>query len=232
MGTERFPGRYDRNKQSISDADQRLLAEKRVCVIGCGGLGGGLIEGLARVGVGHITAVDCDVFENSNLNRQVLSNEMNIGRPKALEAMRQMREINSEVAVTAVSEKLTETNAEEIIGGHDLVVDALDNVKARLLLEDVCEAQGIPLIHGAIEGWSGEVSVVLPGQRTLRSIYGEAGDDADVKPVEGNPAFTPAAVSAIEVAESVKMLLGKGSILEGKLLIIDLMNHDHEVIDL
>ncbi len=227
---DRFEGRYDRNKTSISEDEQLILAQKRVCVIGCGGLGGGVIEGLTRLGIGHLTVVDCDVFDATNLNRQVLSNEKNIGLPKADEAKKQMREINSLVEVTSVQARLTSENARSIIRGHDAVVDALDNIAARLVLEDACEEERIPLVHGAIAGWNGQVAVVMPGRRLLHELYGECGPEDDVKPVEGNPAFTPAVVSAIETAETLKLLLGRESVLQKSFLLIDLMTQEYDVI--
>ena len=228
-----FPGRYDRNKSSITEEDQQNLRTKKVCVVGCGGLGGGIIESLTRIGVGHITAVDCDVFEDSNLNRQVLSNENNMGSSKALEAMRQMNEINSEVTVTPIQQRLNRENAETIVHGHDLVIDALDNIGARLVIEDACEAENITLIHGAIEGWNGQVAVIKPKQKLLHEIYGEYDPDHDeIKPESGNLSFTPAVVGAIQAAEAVKLLLHKESVLEGRLLVLDLMTHEYEIIEL
>lgn len=222
--------RYDRNRGTISAEENQQLLDSSVCVIGCGGLGGGVIEGLARLGVGHITAVDGDVFDVSNLNRQVLSNELVIGRPKALEAKRQMGEINSDVTVTSVVDFLTGENARSIIAGHDVVVDALDNIDARKILEQACEAEQIPLVHGAIAGWNGQVAVSMPGDRLLQTIYeGEAnkGEEAET----GNPSFTPAVISNLEVAEVLKLLLGRPGILKNKLLMVNLLHHEYEIID-
>ena len=220
--------RYVRNIGTITEKEQNLLAAKSVCVIGCGGLGGGVIEGLARMGVGHITAVDCDVFDKSNLNRQVLSNEENIGRAKAEEAAEQMNKINSDVQVQALQQMLDVDSAEEIIAGHDLIVDALDGPDARIVLEAACEKLGLPLVHGAIEGWNGQVAVIMPGDKLLKSIYGEECEQVD-RP--SCPSFTPAIVSAVQVSEAVKVLLGKEETLAGRMLTIDLLNNDFEIID-
>ncbi|MDD6310782.1 MAG: HesA/MoeB/ThiF family protein [Firmicutes bacterium] len=221
--------RYTRNIGTISEDEQSALATKRVCVVGCGGLGGGVIEGLVRIGVGHLTVVDGDVFDETNLNRQVLSNEDNLGHPKAVEARLQMKTINSNVQIDSVQGLLTEENAAAIIAGHDLVVDALDNMEARLVLEDKCEEAGIPLVHGAIGGWQGQVTVVMPGDCILHQIYEDAEVDKSVKPT--NPPFTPAVVSAIEVSEAVKVLLGREEALRGKVLTLDLLNHEYDVIE-
>ena len=145
--------RYSRNIPSVSEAEQEALARKRVLVAGCGGLGGCLIEYLARMGVGEITAVDGDVFEPSNLNRQILSQEALLGVPKARAARERVQAVNSAVTVRAVESFLDGDNADGLVRGQDLVLDALDNAGARLILEDACARQGVTIVHGAIQGW-------------------------------------------------------------------------------
>ena len=221
-------GRYDRNIGTITIEEQALLAEKSVCVIGCGGLGGGVIENLTRMGVGELTLVDGDVFDVSNLNRQVLSNEGNIGKSKALQAAEQMSQINSELTYISIKEMVTEENAVSIIEGCDVVVDALDNVGARFALEKACDALGIPLVHGAISGWNGQVGVVMPGSYMISALYGEA---TELSESPTNPSFTPAVVSAMQAMETIKILLGREEALRNKLLVMDLLEHEYEVID-
>lgn len=225
-----YPARYDRNVGTVSKQEQALLQEKSVCVIGCGGLGGGVIEGLARLGVGRLTIVDGDVFDASNLNRQVLSNEENIGEGKAAEGVRQMKQINSQVEICPLHTMLDAQNCRDIIRNHDVVADALDNVQSRLILEDACEKEGIPLVHGAIAGWNGQVAVVRPNDRLLHIIYQNL-EDRGAEVETGNPSFTPAVVSGIQVAEVLKLLLGKEGTLENRLLMIDLLSHQYEVIE-
>ncbi len=220
-------GRYDRNIGTITIEDQAVLACKSVCVVGCGGLGGGVIENLTRMGVGELTLVDGDVFDESNLNRQVLSNEDNLGKSKALEAAEQMSRINSEITFVAIEDLLNEENAAAIIDGSDLVVDALDNVEARLALEKACSELNIPLVHGAISGWNGQVGVVMPGSRILHQIY----DGGLQESTSTNPSFTPAVVAAIQATEAIKVLLCREEALKNKLLMIDLLDHEYEIID-
>ncbi len=219
--------RYSRNIGTITIEEQNALAQKAVCVIGCGGLGGGVIENLARMGVGKLTVVDGDVFDETNLNRQVFSKEGNLGKGKAEEVASQIKEINSEIVIKPVSSLLCENNAESIISGHDIVVDALDNVEARLILEDACEKLNVPLVHGAISGWTGQVAVVMPGSHIMEKLYKESEHHEEIAT---NPSFTPAVISAMQAAETIKVLLGKEDALMNKLLIIDLLNHDYEVI--
>ena len=222
--------RYARNIGAITAEEQKILMQKSVCVIGCGGLGGGIIENLTRMGIGKLTVVDKDVFDVTNLNRQVLSNEENIGISKAEEAAKQMKIINSEVDITAVNTDVTADNINEIIAGHDVVVDAVDNVSVRIVMEEACSVKNIPLIHGAIGGWLGQVAVVRPGSGIMRMIYQEPDDEQGLQE-GGNPSFAPAVISAIQSAETIKVLLGKECALDNKMLMMDLMNHEYEVIE-
>lgn len=224
-------GRYSRNTGVVSPEEQQSLSQKSVCVIGCGGLGGGVIENLVRTGVGKLTVVDSDVFDVTNLNRQVLSNEANIGRSKALEAADQMKLINSDVEITPIQAEITEENCAQIIAGHDLVIDAVDNINTRYILEATCEKEQMTLIHGAIGGWSGQVAVVRPGENLISKIYPEGEGDTVIDTSVGNPSFTPAIISGIQAAEAVKVLLDKEDALYNKLLMIDLSEHSYEVIE-
>lgn len=228
-----YTGRYDRNFDAITRDEQMMLKKKSVCVIGCGGLGGGVIENLARTGVGRLTIADGDVFDRTNLNRQVFSNENNLGKPKAYETARQIREINSETEIIPHEIMLDSMNGEKLVAGHDVVVDALDNIPSRKVLEALCENAGIPLIHGAIAGWTGQVAVVRPGDRLMEKIYGNFEDsgEAGAEKTAGNPAFTPAVISGIQTAEALKILLNREETLAGRLLMIDLMEHRYEIIE-
>lgn len=223
-------GRYDRNIGTVTIEEQELLKSKSVCIIGCGGLGGGVIENLVRLGVGRLTIVDRDVFDETNLNRQVLSHEGNLGKSKADEGAARMTAINSEVDVIPVNTKLDEENCCSIIKGHDLVIDAVDNIKTRIILEKACEEENITLIHGAIAGWNGQVAVIRPGDRIIETIY--QGDEERGEELQaGNPSFTPAIIAGMQAAEALKVLLGREGALENKMLMVDLMDHQYEVIE-
>jgi len=224
--------RYKRNIGTFTEEGIALLAQKRVMVVGCGGLGGFVIETLGRSGVGHITAVDFDVFEESNLNRQLLSETPLIGTSKAIAARERMKRVNPLIHVEAIEAKLTEENMEDLIAGHDLVVDALDSLPVRRLLQAVCEKLGLPLVHGAIGGWYGQVSVIMPGDRILDKIYG-AQAEKGVESALGTPGFTPAVVGSIQACETIKLLIGRGEqALCGKLLCIDLLTHEYITLNL
>ena len=203
--------RYKKNMNMLSLEENQSLKCFKVCVVGCGGLGGFIIELLGRLGIGSITAVDGDVFDMTNLNRQLLCTEGLVGKSKAMAARDRMEEVNSQVKLIPIQSFVTEENCDEIIAGHHVVVDALDNMNTRRLLEKRCEKANIPMVHGAISGWYGQVSTIMPGDRTLEKIYHQ--DENSGLEVElGNPSFTPALVASIEVSEVIKLLLKKGEI--------------------
>jgi molybdopterin/thiamine biosynthesis adenylyltransferase len=220
--------RYERNIPSISEEEQAMLAEKRVLVAGCGGLGGYLIEYLSRMGIGHITAVDGDVFESSNLNRQILSSQPSLGQNKAAVAARHAGSINPAITVYPVEAFLDASNAESLTRGQDLVLDALDNIPSRLLLENACAQQNVFLVHGAIQGWSAQVTVVPPGSGVLHRLYGAA----KAPQSKTSLPFTPALCAAVQTAEAVKLLCTQTSELIGQLLLVDLKSMDWELLPL
>lgn len=223
--------RYKMNSTTISEKEMEVIKKSKVCIAGCGGLGGYIIELLARVGIGNLVLVDGDSFNESNLNRQLMSNEKNMGKMKAVESEKRLQLINSQIKTTTICEYIVEKNAEEIIGNSDIVVDALDNIESRLVLEKACGNRNIPLVHGAIGGWYGQVSLVMPGSKILSMIYGDSKGDGEEKKL-GNPAFTPANIASIQVAECVKYLLGKPSQLKNAILTVDLLRNDYEVTNL
>lgn len=223
--------RYARNMKTLSFEENNSLKHFKVCVVGCGGLGGYIIEELGRIGIGSITAVDGDVFEESNLNRQLLSSVENLGNSKAEAAEVRMGKVNPLIKVNPVCKRLDMENGPDILAGHDIVLDALDNIESRLTLEKLAEQAGIPLVHGAIAGWFGQVTTILPGDRTLSLLY-PADESRGMEKELGNPSFTPALVASIQVAEAVKLLIRRGETLRKKLLIINLLDQEYEVIEL
>lgn len=222
--------RYLRNMTLLSPEENDRLKTFRVCVIGCGGLGGYNIEMLGRLGVGQITAVDGDLFEPTNLNRQLLADETTLGHSKALAAQERMQKVNPLVRVIAVAERLTAANGRSILQGHDLIIDALDNLQTRFLLQDLARELAIPLIHGAVAGWYGKVTTIFPGDDTLTRLYRHK-DHPGLEQNLGTPSFTPAMVAAIQVSEAVKVLLNKGKPLRHQLLYIDLHTNLWQIID-
>lgn len=216
-----LPRRYLRNFGTLGWEGQLALLEGTVAVIGLGGLGGNVVEGLARAGIGCLVVVDDDVFVDHNLNRQLLSEEAWLGRPKTEAAQARVAAINSAVEVIPYAERVGAERLREILKGVDVVVDALDRLPSRLTLQDTASEVGIPLVHGAIAGWTGQVMTVLPGDSGLRALYGEEVPEQGAEVELGCPAATPMMVAAWQVQEVVKLLTGQGKILHHQLLFMD-----------
>lgn len=227
-----MPARYQRNRKSLSAADQLTLFRSRVAVIGCGGLGGYVLEELARIGVGTIIAVDPDVFEEHNLNRQLYSTPANLGSSKVQAAAARIRDVNPAVTLVPLQVPFSPENGAELLDGCRVVVDALDSISTRLKLADVCSYLNIPLVHGAIAGWYGHITTQLPGDTSLETIYPTRSAPKGVEQTLGNPSFTPAVVASLQVAEVCKLLLGRGASLRGRQLQIDLLSMEMNLISL
>ncbi|HOT99782.1 MAG TPA: HesA/MoeB/ThiF family protein [Anaerolineaceae bacterium] len=214
--------RYLRNHDAISESEQAILATKRVLVVGCGGLGGMVIECLARISVGYLRVVDGDVFEESNLNRQLLSSTMNLGRPKVLAAQQRIMAVNPLVEVDAVQADLAAENAMELLAGCDVAVDCLDNIPARLVLQQAAKVAGVTVVHGAVAGWLGRICVIQPGEDLLSLLYPNPEEAQGEERQRGTLSFTAALTASWQAAETVKLLLGKPG-LQGEILEVDLL---------
>ena len=223
--------RYSANMPALSREECENLSQKRVCVVGCGGLGCFIAELLSRAGVGRLTLVDPDVFQESNLNRQLFATERNLGTRKVKAAAERILAVNSSVTVHAIPERFREENAAQILAGHDAAADALDNVPARLLLAKHCRRLSIPLVHGAVGGWYGQVSTILPQDDTLELLYPGDWEESD-GPGAGSFGVTVAATAAAQCGEVLKLLTGKGEVLSKRLLVLDLLENQNTVIDL
>ena len=180
LGAGLLPLRYTRNRTTISTAAQARLFASRVVVIGCGGLGGYLVEELARLGVGALDLVDPDVFEEHNLNRQLLSSPRLLGLPKVDAGQARVAEINPAVTVRTHRLAFTRENGRELLQGADAVADGLDNLLTRRELAATCRELAVPLVHGAIGGWYGQVATQLPGD-DLTPLLGGDDEQRDVE---------------------------------------------------
>ena len=225
------PLRYERNMGTIGLAGQAKLLRSCVAVLGCGGLGGYIIEMLARSGVGSLVLIDGDTFSESNLNRQLLCSEENNGKNKAEAGVERVGVINSVVEARACAEYLRDENAGKLLQGCDLVLDALDNNASRLLALRACAKWGIPFIHGAIAGFWGQIGVFYPGDATPWDGV-EVLPNKGVELQTGNPAFTPAFVAALEVAEAIKIIANVSKPIRNQLLWFDLEQEEMQKIRL
>lgn len=225
-----LPARYQRNRTMISVDQQRHLFSCCVAVVGCGALGGYVLEQLSRLGVGNLVAIDPDTFEEHNLNRQLLATCRNLGQAKVQAAAQRIADINPAVTVTVYQEAYGPDNGERLFRGADIVVDCLDSIDYRLQLAKTCTQLNLPMVHGAIAGWYGQISTVFPGDHALDKIYSHNTVGQGVENELGNPAFTPAVVASLETAEVCKVLLGLGASLGDRNLRIDLFDMEfHEL---
>jgi molybdopterin/thiamine biosynthesis adenylyltransferase len=230
LSMEIVPEPYVRNLNTFSMADQRCLLTKTAAVVGLGGLGGVVVEILARIGVGALTLMDGDIFDSSNLNRQLCSRVGNLGGSKAVAAAERVGEINPGVNVRAHHAFLTAANASNLLGRPDVVVDCLDTIQARFILQDAAKRLAVPMVSAAIAGENGQVMTILPGDAGLAQIYGPA-QQAPQRGVEttlGNLPTTVFSVAALEARETIKLLLNQKPFLSQRLLIADLRDYTIE----
>jgi len=203
---------------------QRTLRASRVLVIGAGGLGSPALLYLAGAGVGHITIIDDDVVDESNLQRQVIHRESDIGRPKAESAADAVRRLDSEASVTAIVDRLSVDNAEKLFATHDVVLDGADNFATRYLSSDAAELTGTPLVWATILQFAGQLSVFWPGHGPmLRDLYPDIPDPGSVPSCAAGGVLGAMVgqIGSMMVVEAIKVLTGVGKVAVGKLVLID-----------
>ncbi len=229
-----IPEKYSRNQKSLSSTEQLQLLRSHVVIIGLGGLGSTVTEILARIGVGRLTLVDGDCFEESNLNRQLLSSTSVIGKLKAETAQLRVQQINPAIEVRMVAEFFKADNGQAILHDAQLAIDCLDNIGDRFILEEACRRVSIPLISAAIGGSSGQATVIFPGDSGLEAIYGPPGKapQKGIEATAGTLPFTAMYMAAVECAEATTILLGKPSELKNKLFLAEITDHTTELFSL
>jgi molybdopterin/thiamine biosynthesis adenylyltransferase len=234
LGLGIVPERYSRNQKYLSCAEQLTLLTSQVAVIGLGGLGGTVSEILARLGVGRLTLVDGDCFDDSNLNRQLLSSPAKLGQKKALAAEARVAEINPAVTIRAIDDFFRAENGREILAGCRLAVDCLDTIGDRFILEEACRTAGIPMVSAAIGGTSGQATTIFPGDEGLRRIYGPPGKTRrqGIEASLGTLPFGAMYMAAVQCAEITSILLGKPPELRNRLMVTEIGEHTVQVIAL
>jgi molybdopterin-synthase adenylyltransferase len=200
------------------------LRKAKVCVVGVGGIGNPVVTQLTAMGIGKLKIVDRDIIEISNLHRQHLYTEEDIGKVKVEAAKARLEQINSSVQIEALPNSVTKYTAENIVKGFDIVVDALDSIDARYALNDACIKLNIPLIYAGALGMLGSICTIIPNKTAcLRCIFPAlAEDDVPTCSTEGVHPSILYLVGGIQVSEVVKIILGERPTLENKLLYIDL----------
>jgi adenylyltransferase/sulfurtransferase len=227
MFSERERERYKRQMMLFGDEGQERLKKAHIFIAGAGGLGSPVSLYLAVAGVGMITIVDMDMVDQTNLNRQILHFDRDIGRKKTASAKEKLQEINPDITVNAIDVKIDETNAAYLVGEADGIVDAMDNYPTRYLLNRVAIAKEIPLFHGGIRGFYGQATTIIPGTTPcLKCIFPKA-PPKEIFPVVG---VTPGIIGTVQANEVLKYLLGIGEMLTGRLFIWDGMQaHAEEI---
>lgn len=229
-----WPLRYIRNRNSFSLKEQLILAESEIGLVGVGGLGGHVAVMLSRLGIGKLVILDHDVFDETNLNRQIHCTTENIGELKSDEAYRQIERINPAVEVDSRSMRFESDEIGFYFKDSNLLVDGLDNAKDRLLLGKLAKQLGIPLVHGAVSGFEGRVMTVTPGDKDFGLLYNTNDDNPGLssEQIEGTPVVAPAFIASLQVMEVVKILLDRGTLYANKIIHADLESGEFHTFEL
>lgn len=217
---------YSRNMGIMNSTELKKFVHTNVLIVGAGGLGGYVASSLARIGVSSITVVDFDCFEESNLNRQLFSTLKTLNKPKVDIVKEGLLDINPNLNIKAIHTKLDQYFDLSHFEGVDVVFDAVDNIESKVLLEKYCSDYKIPLIHGAIAGWYGQLGIVMPGSNILSELYKDSKIGIESKLM--SPTFTPGIVGNMMISEFVKFILNKDALIN-EILYIDLLAHDYRI---
>lgn len=210
--------RYARQLRIFGEEGQKRLKNAYVSIAGAGGLGSVTATYLTVAGIGRIQLIDDDVVELSNLNRQILHWEQDIGKKKAESFAEKLSQMNSEVDVVVMTQRIREDNAAAIFKDAHVIVDALDNFQTRYILNKLAIQKRIPFVHGGVYGFEGQVTTIIPGETAcLRCIFPES-PEAETFPVIG---ATCSVIGGIQATEVVKYIVGVGGLLTNRLLIWD-----------
>ena len=231
MEETKMDPRFERNMPALSEKEQSLLSGSGVLITGCGGIGGRVCELLLRAGVEKISLADGDSFSESNFNRQAYCNQLSYGRNKAEHLAETLAITFPDAEIRPFPVFLDDQTFTQAAAGCSVVVDAVDNIRSRLFLEDACATAGIFLIHGAVHGWSVQAGVIPPGTGILRRLYKNAFEDASS---EGRTVLSPAPAfcASVQAAEAIKLLAGRAPALSGRLLVADLSAMEMQIFTL
>ncbi|MDQ1275694.1 MAG: molybdopterin-synthase adenylyltransferase [Euryarchaeota archaeon] len=210
--------KYIRQIMLFGEEGQEKLKNAKIFVAGAGGLGSPVSTYLAVAGIGKIIIADFDSVDLSNLNRQFLHHEKDIGRAKIESAEEKLLSLNPEIKVEIIREKITDENAGSIVPPCDLIIDALDNFDTRHVLNRLAVERNIPLIHGAVSGYRGQATTIIPGKTPCLCCIFPSSFKKEVFPVLGT---TPGVIGSIQANEAIKYLTGQGKLLENRLLLWD-----------
>ena len=218
----------------IGQEGQEKLRKSRVLIVGVGGLGCPIALYLCGAGVGHLGLIDNDSVSFSNLPRQVLYDESDIGQPKAECAVRHLQAKNSDIHIEGYPFRLDKENAEALIARYDIVVDGCDNHATRYLISDVCHKLQKPYVYAAIGAFQGQAGVLCYDEQasTYRTLFPDEDVMCDRKAEKGVIGTTPAVIGSLVANEVIKLIIGYGDVLKNKLSYIDLLTLQTQLIHL
>jgi molybdopterin/thiamine biosynthesis adenylyltransferase len=230
--------RYSRHiiLPTIGGAGQRKLLDAKVLCVGAGGLGSPIAMYLAAAGVGTLGILDFDRVDKTNLQRQILHDDSDVGRPKVESALDRLRGINPTIDIVPHDTLLTSDNAFDILSQYDIVVDGTDNFPVRYLVNDACQMLEKPLVYGSIYQFEGQASVFLPGPETpcYRCLFPQPPPPGAVPSCSEAGVFgvLPGVVGSIQAVETIKLITGVGTPLVGRLLLFDALDMEFTTVRL
>ncbi|MBV1930721.1 MAG: HesA/MoeB/ThiF family protein [Porticoccaceae bacterium] len=226
--------RYTRHIQlpQIGASGQARLKQSKVLVIGCGGLGSPLLLYLAAAGIGHLTVVDGDSVELTNLQRQIAYTEHDLGQPKALTAQQHLQALNSSIEVQAIDQALTVDTGEALVKGHDLIIDCTDNFATRYLINDLCVQWQKPWIFASVYQFSGQCALFVSGGACFRCLFPEPPRDVPDCNAGGVLGVLPGMVGTLQANEAIKYLVGLPTPLSDNLLLVEALDLEFRRIQL
>jgi len=214
--------RYLKSVGTLTEQGIIKIANTKVAVVGLGGIGGFLVEGLARLGVKKIIGIDMDTFDETNLNRQILSNVNNLNKYKVFEAEKRVKEVNPQIEFEPIKEKAYAENLDVFLYEAQIIFDATDNYEIRKNLSAFVQKNNKILIHGGCAGWFGEVTVITQKTPPFEDIIVKG---SGVEDIMGNPVFSPMLIASLQLSEFCKIVTSQGESLEGYLLSVNLLNN-------
>lgn len=223
--------RFFANEGSFSEQELKKIYNTKIAVIGCGGLGGYIIQELVQFGIRELVIVDGDKFELTNLNRQLYCTEDTLGKSKAAQVKKSVKKISSVTKVTAHNENLNATNGLEILKDCDIVIDGVDSIQTRFVIAALASQLNIPYVCCSVAGFYGQITSIFPKDDILTKLYSK-NIDTGIEKKTGNFSFPVAAIASIGVSQVIKIIINRGSILHNQVLIIDLLSNEFKKISL
>ncbi len=219
--------RLEKNLGVFSEKEMSRIRDMNVLLVGLGGLGGHIANGLLRLGVGKMTMVDPDTFDMTNLNRQLFSTTKTIGQSKTEVLKTALQDIDPSAELRFHTCPVSELD-DNVVRTADIIIDAVDIIATKCYLEKLAFRHGVPLLHGAIGGWYGQMGIIMPGAFILKELYGN--NSKGIEKTLGSPTFTPGVLAYMMVAAFATFASGKEEALTNRILLVDLLNHDYRIV--